>query len=73
MTPYEITLAYKGYVEKMEVFGNVMLMAIRQQNAKKAKPIKLIDDEQQEGKSDASVKQSNIKKREETFKALGIL
>lgn len=72
MTIAEITLAYKGYLEKMEMFGNVMLMAIRQQNVKKAKPIQLRKTKQQDGKSDASVKKSTIDKREETFKALGI-
>lgn len=72
MTIAEITLAYNGYLEKMELFGNVMLMAIRQQNVKKAKPIQLRKTEQQDGKSDASVKKSTIDKRKETFKALGI-
>lgn len=72
MTIAEINLAYIGYLEKMELFGNVMLMAIRQQNNKKAKPIQLRETEQQDGKSDASVKKSTLDKREETFKALGI-
>lgn len=72
MTIQEINLAYEGYLSKMELFGNVMLMAIRQQNKKKAKPIHL-KDKQQDGKSDASVKKSTLDKREETFKALGII
>lgn len=71
MTIAEITLAYKGYLEKMEMFGNVMLMAIRQQNNKKAKPIQLRETKQ-DGKSDASVKKSTLDKRKETFEALGI-
>lgn len=69
MTPYEVSLAYEGYIDKMETFGNIMLMAIRQQNAKKAKPIKL---RKTEGKSDATVKQSTLSAREATFAALGI-
>lgn len=72
MTIAEINLAYIGYLEKMELFGNVMLMAIRQRNVKKAKPIQLRETKQQDGKSDASVKKSTIDKRKETFKALGI-
>lgn len=74
MTPYEVALAYNGFIERLELEGNVMLMALRQRNAKKAKPIKLRNiDIQQEGKSDASVKQSTLDKREETFKHLGII
>ena len=72
MTPYEITLAYDGYLERMEMMGNVMLMALRQRDAKKAKPINLRTKEEQNGKSDASVKQSTLDKRKETFEALGI-
>lgn len=72
MTPHEITLAYDGFLERMEIEGNVMLMAIRQQNVKKAKPIKLrVEDN--EGKSDTSVKKSTLEERNKTFKALGIL
>lgn len=71
MTPHEIALAYEGLLERIEVEGNAMLMAIRQQNVKRAKPIKLRNN-QQVGKSDTSVKQSTIQRREETFKALGI-
>jgi hypothetical protein len=72
MTPHEITLAYDGFLEKMEIEGNVMLMALRQQNVKKAKPIKLrVEDN--EGKSDTSVKKSTLEERNKTFKALGIL
>lgn len=49
-----------------------MLMALRQQNVKKAKPIKLrVEDN--EGKSDTSVKKSTLEERNKTFKALGIL
>lgn len=71
MTPHEITLAYNGFLERMEMEGNTMLMALRQRNMKKAKPIKLrVDDE--EGKGDTSVKHSTLEKRQETFKALGI-
>lgn len=70
MTPHEVSLAYDGYVMKMETFGNVMLMAVRQTNAKKAKAIKLR--QQTEGKSDATVKQSTLSARESTFAALGI-
>jgi hypothetical protein len=73
MTPHEIVLAYDGLLERIEIEGNAMLMAIRQQNVKKAKPIKLRNDNQQNGKSDTSVKQSTVQKREETFKALGII
>ena len=73
MTPHEITLAYDGFLEKMEIEGNVMLMAIRQQNVKKAKPIKLRVNEDNEGKSDTSVKKSTLEERNKTFKALGIL
>ena len=72
MTVAEITLAYNGYLEKMELFGNVMLMAIRQQNNKKAKPIQLRETKQQDGKSNTSVKKSTLDKRKETFEALGI-
>lgn len=58
----------------MEMMGNVMLMAIRQQNVRKAKPIKLREtEEQQNGKSNISVKKSTLDKRKETFKALGIM
>lgn len=71
MTPHEITLAYDGLLQKLELEGNVMLMALRQRNVKKARPIKLRN--KQDGKSDTSVKQSSIQKREETFKALGIM
>lgn len=71
MTPHEIALGYNGFLEKMETMGNVMLMALRQRDAKKAKPIKLLD-KKQDGKSNTSVKQSSLEKRNETFKALGI-
>ena len=51
-----------------------MLMAIRQQNVKKAKPIQLRENtQQQDGKSNTSVKKSTLDKRNETFKALGIM
>ena len=47
MTPYEITLAYNGYLERMEMMGNVVLMALRQRDAKKPKLITLRTKEEQ--------------------------
>lgn len=73
MTPAEVALAYDGMLERIEFEGNAMLMAVRQQNVKKAKPIKLRNIEQQNGKSNTSVKQSTLDKRKETFEHLGII
>lgn len=72
MTPHEVNLAFDGFLTKLEWQGNVMLMAIRQQNVKKAKLINLHNDEQN-GKSNASVKMSTNEARQETLAALGIL
>ena len=71
MTPHEVNLAYKGFITRLEMQGNVMLMAVRQTNVKKAKPIKRHDDEQN-GKGNASVKMSTIEARQDTLAALGL-
>lgn len=71
MTIAEIWLGYEGFLEKLEFQGNVMLMALRQRNVKKAKPIKLRNDN--EGKGDTSDwKMSTIEERNDTLSALGI-
>lgn len=71
MTFAEVMLAYKGYLEKMQMTGNMMLMAVRQWNAKKVKPFEFIEDN--EVKSDKGWQMSTIEKRNEVFSALGVI
>lgn len=73
MTPHEVNLAFEGFLTKLELQGNVMLMALRQRDVKKAKPISLHNkNEEQNGKGNASVKKSTLEARQATLEALGI-
>lgn len=69
MTIAEVLLAEKGYMAKMELQANLMLMATRQSQAKKPK---LFDFASKPHKNSSGISKSTISERENTFKALGI-
>lgn len=63
MTPYEIELAYKGYLDRKQLEANCMIIAIRKAKDNKA----VLFDFLNEG-----YKESTIEERENTFETLGI-
>lgn len=65
MSPYEITIAYKGYLERKQFEANCILVAIRKSKSKKASLLNLLTN------NDEYVI-SSVEKREEEFKALNI-
>lgn len=70
MTIFEVSLAEQGYMQRMELEANLMLMATRQAEAKKPK---LFDFATKPQNNDGSgVNQSTLEEREATFKALGM-
>lgn len=62
LTLEELNLAYEGYMRRLELQANLIVLAI--QSAKRGEPIKLIPDKDDE--------ESSLIKREATFKKLGI-
>lgn len=60
-------LAEKGYMAKKELEANLMLMAARQSQAKKAK---LFDFASKPHKANGGVKQSTLEERRKTFEAI---
>ena len=64
MTPHEAELAYQGYLQRKELEGNIMIMAIREAFKSEGTPIKLLED--------LGYQESTLEQRERTFKSLGI-
>ena len=64
MTPYEVDLAYQGYLKRQEQSINNMLMAIRKALSPNAEAFNLNEE--------LGYKRSTMSKRKETFSTLGI-
>lgn len=70
MTIAEVLLAQQGYMAKMELQGNLMLMAHRQAESKKPK---LFDFASKPSSNGSGVNQSTVEERKKTFEALKAL
>lgn len=71
MTIAEVSLAHKGYMSNKELEANLMLMAVRQTQAKKAKPFDFASKPQKN--NGIGVNQSTIEERNKTLEALKAL
>ena len=72
MTIAEVNLAHKGYMSKKELEANLMLMAVRQTQAKKAKPFEFASKPHKDNNG-TGVNQSTIEERNKTLEALKAL
>ena len=73
MTIAEVNLAHKGYMSKKEFEANLMLMAVRQTQAKKAKPFEFASKPHNNNNNGTGVNQSTIEERNKTLEALKAL
>lgn len=64
LTPYELDLAYEGYLRRMELQANLTQLSILRAHSSEIKPIKIIQER------DYSL--GSLEEREKTFKLLGI-
>lgn len=64
LTPYELDLAYQGYLRKMELAGNLNQLGVMRANNRNDEPISLVKDRE--------VSQGSISERLATFANLGI-
>lgn len=65
MTPYEIDLAYKGYLDRIQLKSNCMIVAIRKAQDNKATLFNLLNEEK-------GWKEASLQERNEVFNALDI-
>lgn len=62
LTPYELDLAYEGYMRRMELQANLTQLSMLNANNGTTKPIKIVQDK--------GYSLGSLKEREQVFKAL---